>query len=155
MRQNHYAFSPNPWFIAAFFSGQVVLQLAWIRKLFTLDPAGYQSINGGSVQTAEDVEAIQTATEYAPIYALGNLCIGKSIQEVLHSMSSWLASWLALLLAARGVHGFASFGYHKHRSSTRSGGSSSSYHSGKLEAHGPDPSCCEDICRDWCAGPLG
>ncbi|EPT03831.1 hypothetical protein FOMPIDRAFT_1115036 [Fomitopsis schrenkii] len=81
--RNHYAFSPNPWFIAAFFSGQVVLQLAWIRKLFTLDPAGYQNINGGSTQTAEDVEAIQTATEYAPIYALGNLCI-----------AGWLVFWL-------------------------------------------------------------
>ncbi|KAI0734425.1 hypothetical protein C8Q72DRAFT_391532 [Fomitopsis betulina] len=79
----HYAFSPNPWFIAAFFSGQMVLQLAWIRKLFTLDTAGYQSVDDDSTQTAEDVEAIQTATEYAPIYALGNLCI-----------AGWLFFWL-------------------------------------------------------------
>ncbi|KZT72852.1 hypothetical protein DAEQUDRAFT_663287 [Daedalea quercina L-15889] len=83
--RNHYAFSPNPWFIAAFFSGQVVLQLAWIRKLFSLDHAGYRRIDSNDTQgmTVEDVESIQTATEYAPIYALGNICI-----------AGWLFFWL-------------------------------------------------------------
>ncbi|PCH34173.1 hypothetical protein WOLCODRAFT_94949 [Wolfiporia cocos MD-104 SS10] len=84
---NHYAFSPNPWFIAAFFSGQVVLQLAWIRKLFALDPSGYKPISGSAATsagpTAEEAEAINTAVKYAPIYALGNLCI-----------AGWLLFWL-------------------------------------------------------------
>jgi len=81
----HYAFSPNPWFIAAFFSGQVVLQLAWIRKLFSIDPSGYQNIGRDSADgvTAEEVESVQTATEYATVYALGNLCI-----------AGWLFFWL-------------------------------------------------------------
>ncbi|KAI9067196.1 Dor1-domain-containing protein [Trametes sanguinea] len=84
---NHFAFSPNPWFIAAFFSGQVVLQLAWIRKLFQQDPpGGYQAIGtGGNPELAakEDERAWKVALSYAPIYALGNFCI-----------AGWLFFWL-------------------------------------------------------------
>ncbi|KAF9819998.1 hypothetical protein IEO21_01660 [Rhodonia placenta] len=80
---NHYAFSPNPWFIAAFFSGQVVLQLAWIRKLFKLDQAGYQQIGASSEDTTVTADEVQTAVSYVPIYALGNLCI-----------AGWLLFWL-------------------------------------------------------------
>lgn len=82
--QNHYAFSPSPWFIAVFFSGQTLLQAYWIRQMFRLSPAGYQPIDNAAVpRTAEreydQIEheiAVRAATEYAPIYALGNLCIG-------------------------------------------------------------------------------
>ncbi|RPD64583.1 hypothetical protein L226DRAFT_451644 [Lentinus tigrinus ALCF2SS1-7] len=96
---NHFAFSPNPWFIAAFFSGQVVLQLAWIRKLFTHDPPnGYEKISGkpapptlnGQEQSmlipGEDKDegrAWKAALNYAPVYALGNVCI-----------AGWLFFWL-------------------------------------------------------------
>ena len=90
--QNHFAFSPNPWFIAAFFSGQVVLQLAWIRKLFVDDPPnGYQAIaqnapsaashEGSAMQPVSDKEderAWKVALSYALVYAIGNLCIGAS-----------------------------------------------------------------------------
>ena len=94
--QNHFAFSPNPWFIAAFFSGQVVLQLAWIRRLFHHQPPrqGYQAIPSKSPKkrirgptqpmlnptTSEEEEhAWKVAVNYAPIYALGNFCIGASL----------------------------------------------------------------------------
>ncbi|GJF00202.1 hypothetical protein PsYK624_164820 [Phanerochaete sordida] len=88
---NHFAFSPNPWFIAAFFSGQMVLQLYWIRQLFALKPAGYQRIRDAGAQTSgADALAQQAADEaaaaavaYAPIYALGNVCI-----------AGWLFFWL-------------------------------------------------------------
>ncbi|CDO77275.1 hypothetical protein BN946_scf184753.g25 [Trametes cinnabarina] len=84
---NHFAFSPNPWFIAAFFSGQVVLQLAWIRKLYQRDPpGGYQTIDGvGNPEVAakEDERAWKVALSYAPVYALGNFCI-----------AGWLFFWL-------------------------------------------------------------
>ncbi|KAI0638375.1 hypothetical protein C8Q77DRAFT_1048118 [Trametes polyzona] len=84
---NHFAFSPNPWFIAAFFSGQVVLQLAWIRKLFQHDPpGGYQAIGDapGSVADAKESErGWKVALSYAPVYALGNFCI-----------AGWLFFWL-------------------------------------------------------------
>ncbi|KAI5115637.1 hypothetical protein M0805_002884 [Coniferiporia weirii] len=55
--KNHYAFSPNPLFIGAFFAPQMILQLAWIRKLFT--------------NSAPD----QAQLDYVPIYALGNVAI--------------------------------------------------------------------------------
>lgn len=84
-QQNHFAFSPNPWFIAAFFSGQMVLQISWIRKLFLLKPGAYKPLQvaGGNGRDAiegdtiiEEQAAIDTALRYVPIYALGNLCIG-------------------------------------------------------------------------------
>ncbi|KAI0658316.1 hypothetical protein C8Q70DRAFT_917696 [Cubamyces menziesii] len=84
---NHFAFSPNPWFIAAFFSGQVVLQLSWIRKLFENDvPEGYQPIGTGvdnNVAAKEKQKDWQIALSYAPVYALGNFCI-----------AGWLFFWL-------------------------------------------------------------
>ncbi|KAJ3558152.1 hypothetical protein NM688_g1091 [Phlebia brevispora] len=89
---NHFAFSPNPWFIAAFFSGQTVLQAYWIRQLFTAGSERYTLLgdNGSEGDAAEDVdrqlaaeEATQVAVQYAPIYALGNLCI-----------AGWLFFWL-------------------------------------------------------------
>ncbi|KAH8119760.1 hypothetical protein DFH11DRAFT_5998 [Phellopilus nigrolimitatus] len=63
--RNHYAFSPNPAFIAAFFAPQMVLQLAWLRKLFS---------NGDAVEPAQ--------LDYVPIYALGNVCI-----------AGWMVFW--------------------------------------------------------------
>ncbi|KAI0706267.1 hypothetical protein C8T65DRAFT_577336 [Cerioporus squamosus] len=96
---NHFAFSPNPWFIAAFFSGQVVIQLAWIRKLFTHDPPnGYAKVPGkpspptptnqeqSLLRPTEDKDegrAWKAALNYAPVYALGNICI-----------AGWLFFWL-------------------------------------------------------------
>lgn len=73
-------------FIAAFFSGQALIQLYWIRQLFMLQPDGYKPIKASAAglsnaveaaqQQAND-EAIQTAIDYAPIYAVGNICIGE------------------------------------------------------------------------------
>ncbi|KAI8980582.1 hypothetical protein BD414DRAFT_420732 [Trametes punicea] len=84
---NHFAFSPNPWFIAAFFSGQVVIQLAWIRKLFQNDPpGGYQTIEPNAnpeITAKENERAWNVALNYAPVYALGNFCI-----------AGWLFFWL-------------------------------------------------------------
>ena len=128
MLQNHYAFSPNPWFIAAFFSGQAVLQLYWIRKLFLLDPPEYQRLStspaaGVSAPTIEagnkleEEEAVRTAVEYAPIFALGNLCIGQcfmlnlELAYVNHFPSS---SWMAILLDERIIHSIPSFGHDQH-----------------------------------------
>ncbi|PSS02344.1 hypothetical protein PHLCEN_2v4037 [Hermanssonia centrifuga] len=74
---NHFAFSPNPWFIAAFFSGQTALQLYWIRELFLLDDSN------NTEGTTAATEAAHVAIAYAPIYAVGNLCI-----------AGWLLFWL-------------------------------------------------------------
>ncbi|KAI0070329.1 hypothetical protein K474DRAFT_1693846 [Panus rudis PR-1116 ss-1] len=88
---NHFAFSPNPWFIAAFFSGQTVLQAVWIRQIFALKPGEYQRLtdnankgaNANSDKSIEEQAAIKATLEYVPIFALGNLCI-----------AGWLYAWL-------------------------------------------------------------
>ncbi|TFK56364.1 hypothetical protein OE88DRAFT_1620908 [Heliocybe sulcata] len=63
---NHYAFSPNPMFIGAFFTMQVVVQLTWISKLF-------RPKDGRKDDPTAYAEPAQLS--YAPIYALGNICI--------------------------------------------------------------------------------
>lgn len=69
-------------FIAAFFSGQMILQVTWIRKLFLLKPTGYKPLLKAGKNTTDDVNhieeqaALDTTLKYVPIYALGNLCIG-------------------------------------------------------------------------------
>lgn len=84
---NHYAFSPNPYFIAMFFTLQSLFQLYWITGLFkaksahpspkyehrvTLNPDG-----APEVEASAEGEPEPTQMAYVPIYALGNLCIGK------------------------------------------------------------------------------
>lgn len=110
--QNHYAFSPNPWFIAAFFSGQVILQAYWIRQLFKLSPAveGYQRLDALASEASDvvapgqanqqDEEGARTALSYAPVYALGNICIGERETYLLHDtpahareLAGWLLYW--------------------------------------------------------------
>lgn len=59
-------FSPQPLFIAAFFFPQQLFQLAWLWRLW----------KGKGTE-----EELAEMTDYAPIYALGNVCIGsKSCQ---------------------------------------------------------------------------
>lgn len=57
-------FSPHPYFIAGFFGPQQLLQLAWLYRLWKLDPK----------KPAERGE-LDTIVDYVPYYALGNLCI--------------------------------------------------------------------------------
>ncbi|KAA1471606.1 hypothetical protein DENSPDRAFT_859046 [Dentipellis sp. KUC8613] len=75
---NHYAFSPNPWFIAGFFSVQVVIQAMWIRELFAM-----REFADPTLVSPQDAELRTTTLAYAPIYALGNLCI-----------AAWMLFWL-------------------------------------------------------------
>jgi hypothetical protein len=58
-------FSPQPFFIAAFFFLQQIFQLAWLYRLYKLDP------KKGQVER----EALDQQVDYVPYYALGNLCI--------------------------------------------------------------------------------
>ena len=93
--QNHFAFSPNPYFIAAFFSGQTILQLYWIKSLFDISPQSLPNSEYERIQSSEGADsgaikasqvslhekteeqaAVKTTLDYVPIYAIGNLCIG-------------------------------------------------------------------------------
>lgn len=58
-------FSPQPYFIGAFFFPQQVFQLAWLYRLWRLDSR--------SPQQAKELDEI---VKFVPYYALGNACIG-------------------------------------------------------------------------------
>lgn len=57
--------SPQPYFIGAFFFPQQLFQLAWLYRLYKLDEA----------KSAEEKSEVQTMVKYVPYYAVGNMCI--------------------------------------------------------------------------------
>ncbi|KAM0788561.1 hypothetical protein ACM66B_001686 [Microbotryomycetes sp. NB124-2] len=67
------AFSPWAWAIPIFFTGQQVIQLAWLWRL----------VVKGATSSVGEVER-QAMVQYAPYYALGNFCI-----------AAWLPIWNA------------------------------------------------------------
>ncbi|KAL9612493.1 MAG: hypothetical protein Q9167_002924 [Letrouitia subvulpina] len=69
--QNLSFFSPQPFFIAGFFFPQQLFQLAWLYRLYKLDPK----------KPTERAELDQIV-DFVPIYSLGNLCI-----------ASWMVFW--------------------------------------------------------------
>ncbi|EIM83245.1 uncharacterized protein STEHIDRAFT_141073 [Stereum hirsutum FP-91666 SS1] len=73
---NHFAFSPNPYFIAGVFSLQSLGQALWLRDLWKMPPPTVD-------EDAELAEVREASLAYSPIFALGNLCI-----------AGWLAFWL-------------------------------------------------------------
>lgn len=62
--QNLSFFSPQPYFIAGFFFPQQLFQIAWLYRLWKLDPA----------DPSERAELDQIV-EFVPYYSIGNLCI--------------------------------------------------------------------------------
>ena len=58
-------FSPQPYFIAGFFFPQQFFQLAWLYKLWKLNPN-----NPGEKKDLDQI------VKFVPYYALGNVCIG-------------------------------------------------------------------------------
>lgn len=58
-------FSPQPYFIAGFFFPQQLFQLAWLYKLWKLNPS-----------IPAEKKQLDTIVKFAPYYALGNVCIG-------------------------------------------------------------------------------
>jgi hypothetical protein len=57
--------SPQPYFIAAFFFPQQIFQLVWLYRLYKLDPS----------KSAENKKEVDTMVDFVPYYAVGNLCI--------------------------------------------------------------------------------
>ena len=57
--------SPQPFFIAGFFAPQQLFQLAWLYRLYRLDP-----------KRPNERRELDEMVDYVPYYALGNLCIG-------------------------------------------------------------------------------
>lgn len=67
--------SPQPYFIAAFFFPQQLCQLAWLYRLYKLD----------AKNPAEEQE-LKTMVDYVPYYAVGNLCIASEFLNESHGI---------------------------------------------------------------------
>lgn len=63
--QNLSFWSPQPFFIAGFFFPQQIFQLVWLYRLWRLDG-----------KKPKDAEELKPMVNFAPYYALGNVCIG-------------------------------------------------------------------------------
>lgn len=88
-------FSPQPFFIAAFFFPQQLIQLAWLWRLWRAPRQG-MIVNANDDDDGDDADADAAAVvqmvDYAPYYALGNLCI-----------ASWMVFWNRRALATSDV----------------------------------------------------
>lgn len=60
--------SPQPFFIAGFFFPQQLFQLAWLYRLYKLDPK-------------KEPREVQTMVDFVPYYAVGNLCIASTYSK--------------------------------------------------------------------------
>jgi hypothetical protein len=71
-------FSPQPFFIAAFFFPQQLFQLGWLYRLYKLDP------------TKSDAERqeLDQLVDFVPYYSVGNLCIAGTL-VALSKKSLW------------------------------------------------------------------
>jgi len=58
-------FSPQPYFIGGFFFPQQLFQLAWLYRLWKLNP-----------NNPTEKKELDTIVRFVPYYALGNVCIG-------------------------------------------------------------------------------
>ena len=65
-------FSPQPFFIAGFFLPQQLFQLAWLYRLWKLDPK----------KSEVEKQELDQIVDYVPYYAVGNLCIAGEIQPL-------------------------------------------------------------------------
>lgn len=57
--------SPQPYFIGGFFFPQQLIQLAWLYRLYKLNPQ----------KSAEEKREADQMVDFVPYYAVGNLCI--------------------------------------------------------------------------------
>jgi hypothetical protein len=57
--------SPQPYFIGGFFFPQQSVQLAWLYRLWKLDP-----------KNPKEKSELDQIVNFVPYYALGNVCIG-------------------------------------------------------------------------------
>lgn len=62
-------FSPQPFFIAAFFFPQQLFQLGWLYRLYKLDPK----------KSEAERQELDQLVDLVPYYSIGNLCIAGTL----------------------------------------------------------------------------
>jgi len=75
-------YSPQPYFIGGFFFPQQLLQLAWLYRLYKLDPK----------KSEKERKEVEQIVDFVPYYALGNLCI-----------ATWMIFWNSSALKTSNV----------------------------------------------------
>ena len=65
-------FSPQPYFIAAFFFPQQLFQIGWLYRLWKMDPK----------KNEKEAQETQALLDYVPFFCAGNLCI-----------AAWMLAW--------------------------------------------------------------
>lgn len=70
--QNMSFFSPQPFFIAGFFFPQQLFQLAWLYRLYKLDPT----------KSLAEKEELDQLVDFVPYYSVGNLCIAGELHHL-------------------------------------------------------------------------
>jgi len=67
VHDRHLSFwSPQPYFIGAFFFPQQIFQCIWLYRLWKLNPK----------KDEETRKEVQQIVDFVPYYAVGNFCIG-------------------------------------------------------------------------------
>ncbi|KAF2673708.1 hypothetical protein BT63DRAFT_421836 [Microthyrium microscopicum] len=74
--------SPQPYFIAAFFFPQQIFQLVWLYRLYKLDPK----------KGVKEKKEVDTMVHFVPYYIVGNLCI-----------ATWMIFWNSSALKTSNV----------------------------------------------------
>jgi len=74
--------SPQPYFIAAFFFPQQIFQLVWLYRLYKLD----------AKKSEKEKKEVNTMVDFVPFYIVGNLCI-----------ATWMIFWNSSLLKTSNV----------------------------------------------------
>jgi hypothetical protein len=69
--------SPQPYFIGAFFFPQQIFQLVWLYRLYKLDPK----------KSEKEKKEVDTMLDFVPFYIMGNLCIASKLNSDLYSGS--------------------------------------------------------------------
>jgi hypothetical protein len=138
-------FSPQPFFIAAFFFPQQLFQLAWLYRLYKLDPKKKEA----------EKEELDQLVDFVPFYSVGNLCIAGSNLGSLYSRTS-----LTLPSSMDGGMELISSGrcsclcYHQHLDPAILHDSEAAALEPTLDILHPHSHCLQNICWNWCLGLL-
>lgn len=144
--QNMSLFGPQPFFIAGFFFPQQLFQLAWLYRLYKLDPT----------KSLAEKQELDKIVDFVLYHSLGYLCIaGKhhhATRETLLKKSFHSSMDGSMELISSGH--FPCLRYREHPHSTILCDSQAAAHDLTLDLLHPHSHCFKDFCRNRCVGFL-
>ncbi|THW18227.1 hypothetical protein D6C98_09734 [Aureobasidium pullulans] len=91
--------SPQPYFIGAFFAPQQIVQLAWLYRLWKLDP-----------NKPKERAELDQINNFVPFYILGNVCIGTQLYFIFTKLGPMNTSSTSSILTHINAKTFAGIG---------------------------------------------